>query len=407
MKQLPYHIAKRYLFAKKSHNIVNIISMISLFGFCIGTAALVIVLSVFNGFDSLITDKYNQFDPDIKIIPSTGKTFILDEDAETYLSQHPEIANFSKVIQEQALLQYNHKQTTAIVKGVSEHYAQVTGIDSLMLQGEFKLKERDTNGAVIGMGLAQTIGAGIKFINAIVVYAPKRKGRISLSNPDQSFVTNYFFPKGFFALYQPEIDNNYMLIDISVARELFQYDKEISSLEVRLIDDAHIKDIKTDLETYFGQKVIVQNRYEQKADLYRMLSMEKWMTFFIVIFILVIAIFNIVGTLSMLIMEKKRDIKTLQSIGASNEFIRNIFFTEGSMVAFFGALLGLFIGITFCLLQQYFGLIPLGTSGQYIVDSYPVELQLTDVVLIFFTVITIGISAIYFPVKYITKQFEI
>ncbi len=407
MSGFPFYIAHRYLFAKKTHKVVNIISMISLFGFCIGTAALVIVLSVFNGFEGLITSMYNCFDPELKITPALGKTIVMREETEQFLKQNPKIASYSKVIEEQALLRYNGRQSTAIIKGVSEHYHTVTGIDSLMLEGDFLLKKGDVNGAVIGMGLARTLGLGLEFINALVAYAPKRTGHISISRPENSFISDYFFPTGFFAVFQPEVDNQYVLVEFEKAQKLFQYEDEISSIEIRLQEGASAIAVKQELRHRLGEKFLIKDRFEQKATLYRMLSMEKWMTFFIVIFILIIAIFNIVGTLSMLIIEKKNDIKTLQSIGASNQLIRHIFYTEGSLIAFIGAGLGMLLGTFVCILQQQFGFITLGGSGMYIVDAYPVEVLPTDLILIFITVIAIGSLSIFFPIKYICKRFEI
>ena len=385
---------------------MNIISMISLFGFCIGTAALVIVLSVFNGFEELILGMYNQFDPDIKILPTKGRSFILDEDKQTFLDENTAIADYCKVVEAQALIRYNGKQSSAIIKGVTPNYAKVTGIDSLFLEGEFNLTKDDQNGAVIGMGLARTLGVGLRFVNALVVYAPKRLGQVSLSQPENSFNTNYFFPSGFFAVFQPEIDNQYMLVDLEKAQTLFQYKNELTSIEIQLTDGFETKALKQELQAQLGATFIVQDRMEQKADLYRMFAMEKWITFFIVIFILIIAIFNIVGTLSMLIIEKKNDIKTLQSIGANNQFIQKIFLLEGRMIAFFGAILGLIIGLGACFLQHYFGIIKLGITGQYIVDAYPVKILPFDIALIFVSVVIIGIAAIYFPVKYMSKKFE-
>lgn len=381
--------------------------MISLFGFCIGTAALVIVLSVFNGFEGLITGMYNQFDPDIKISPTKGKTILIQGDIENYLAQHPDIASYSPVLEEQALIRYNGKQSTATIKGVTESYRQVTGIDSLMLQGEFRLKTGDTYGAVLGMGLAYKLGAGLKFINTLVVNAPKRIGRISLANPENGFTSDYFKPTGFFAIYQPEIDNQYLLVDLKKAQQLFQYEHEISAVELHLNKNTSVDALKKELKITLGESYLIQDRFEQKADLYKMLSMEKWMSSIIIVFILIIAIFNIVGTLSMLIIEKGKDIKTLQSIGANKQLIRRIFYTEGSMVAFIGAIAGMVLGITICLLQQHWGLISLGSSGQYIVDAYPVELLPIDLIFVFITVIIIGSISVYFPVRYMCKRFEI
>ncbi len=407
MFHFPFYIARRYLFAKKSHKAVNIISLISLFGFAIGTAALIIVLSVFNGFEGLITGMYNQFDTDLKISAVQGKTILINSTQEEYLQQHTDIAAFCKTLEEQALIRYNGKQTTALIKGVTPDYHKVCGIDSLMLQGDFQLNKRDTNGAILGMGLAYTIGAGIKFINSIVVYAPKRIGNISLSNPENSFVTDYFFPTGFFAVYQPEIDNQYMIINLEKAQELFLYNNEISAVEIKLKDNANTAAAQKELQEYFGKNYKVQNRLEQRADLYRMLSMEKWIAFFIVIFILIIAIFNIVGTLSMLIFEKKNDIKTLQSIGADNSLIRKIFYIEGQLIAFVGALLGLTLGIIVCLIQQKFGIIQLGENGQFLMDAYPVIIKGADIILVSISVSIIGSISTYFPIRYITKRFDL
>lgn len=407
MPSLPLYIAKRYLFAKKSHKVVNIISMISLFGFCIGTAALVIVLSVFNGFESLITGMYNKFDPDIKITPAKGKTMIIEGEIETFLAQNPDIVSYAKVLEDQALLRYNGKQTTATIKGVSEHYQDVTAIDTLMHQGEFRLNRGENNGAVLGMGLAYTLGVGIKFINSIVVNAAKRTGNISLTNPENSFTSDYFIPTGFFGVYQPDVDNQYMLVDLARAQELFQYTDELSTIEIKVNNSSNTENLKRDIQQYLGADYLVKNRVEQRSDLYKMLRMEKWIATLISIFILIIAIFNIVGTLSMLIIEKKKDIRTLQSIGANNSLIRKIFYTEGSMVAFVGALLGLALGTIFCLLQQYYGFIKLGSSGQWIVNSYPIQLLASDLILVFFTVFLIGSASVFFPVRYICKRFEI
>lgn len=407
MPSLPFNIARRYLFAKKSHKVVNIISAISLLGFCIGTAALVIVLSVFNGFETIITGSYNQFDADLEISPRMGKTMVLSDELASTLNANPNIVAYAEVLEEQALFRYNGKQCTGTVKGVSDNYTQVTGIDSLITQGKFALQKGDIGGAVLGRRLAHTLGAGVRFVNSLVIYAPKRTGKISLSNPESSFITNYFFPTGFFAVHQPEIDNQYVILELKKAQELFQYENEVSAIEIRLSSSEATDKTKAKLKKTLGDDYYILDKFEQKEDLYKMLSMEKWMTFFIIIFILIVAIFNIVGTLSMLIIEKKSDIKTLQSMGASQQFIEKIFISEGRMVAFIGAGLGMAIGVLTCLAQQYFGFISLGSTGQYIVSAYPVEVLPTDLLLIFISVFAIGSVAIHFPVKYICKRFEI
>ena len=381
--------------------------MISLFGFCLGTAALVIVLSVFNGFEDLITSMYNQFDPDIKISPNYGKSFILEPDIEILLQQNDKIISYSKVIEEQALVRYDGKQSTAIIKGVNEQYAKVNGVDSLFLQGRFDLSKQGNKGAAVGMGLANTLGMGLKFVSSMVIYAPQRSQRISLTHPEQNFKWDYFFPTGFFAVYQPEIDNQYIIIDLAQAQTLFQYHDEVNAIELHLTDGAKVKEVQEELQTIFNEDYKVLNRLEQKADLYKMFSMEKWISFFVVVFILIIAIFNIVGTLSMLILEKRKDIETLLSIGADAKFIRRVFYFEGQMIAFFGACFGLILGILACWLQQRFGIITLGASGQFLIDAYPVNILLQDIALIFVTVVIIGSISIYFPVNYICKRFNL
>ena len=407
MVTLPFHIARRYVFARKSHKAVNIISMISLFGFCIGTAALIIVLSVFNGFKGMVTDMYSQFDPDLKVVPTVGKSFVLQDDIEAYLQHSPNVQSYSKVLQEQALVRYDGKQTTAIIKGVSEQYAAVNGIDSLFLEGVYNIKKQHNKGAAIGMGLANTLGMGLKFVSSLIIDAPQRTRRISLSNPEHNFKSDYFFPTGFFAVYQPEIDNQYIIIDLAQAQNLFQYEKQISALEIHVSAEAKLLEVQRELQNLLSDDYKVLTRLQQKADLYKMFSMEKWISFFVVLFILIIAIFNIVGTLSMLILEKKKDIQTLLSIGADARFVRKIFYYEGLLIALFGACLGIIFGVFACWLQQQYGIIQLGTNGHFLIDAYPVKVLSRDIILVFSTVAVIGSVSVYFPVNFICKRFNI
>ncbi len=381
--------------------------MISVFGYCIGAAALIIVLSVFNGIEDLFTGIYNQFDPDIMISPTKGKTFVLNEELTEYLNQNPDIIAYSKVLEEQVLLRYNGKESSAKLKGVSDSYSKVNGIDSLMYRGNFVLTKGDTNGAVMGMGLAYTVGAGLKFINALVVYAPKRIGNISLASPQTGFSSTYYFPTGFFVFGEAEVDNEYMIVGLKTVQDLFQYQDEISSIEIKLQNYENRNLVKKQLKDKFGNNFTIKDRYEQNIDFYRMQSMEKWISSLIAIFILIIAIFNIIATLSMLILEKKNDISTLQSIGADKTLIREIFNIEGGLIAFFGGISGIIVGLIACFLQQQFGIIKMGSGGQFIVDAYPIIISPYDILFTFVVVIVVGIVSVYLSVNHICKRFKL
>jgi lipoprotein-releasing system permease protein len=401
---LPLNIAARYLFSKKKHNAINIVSMVSVLGVATAVAALVCVLSVYNGFQQLLGNMYSRFDPQLKIRVVEGKTFHTDAAAFQAIQKDPQVAVFCETLEENALVQYKNAQTSATIKGVSDNFEQLTDIEKLMFAGHFTLKDSNFNYAVIGVGLAGILGTGSSFIDPITINAPKRVGTISMANPAASFATSNIMVSGCFGIDQPDYDNSMVLVPLSFARELFEYTDEVTAVELRLKEGVDPIRLKKKFSALLGKDYLVQGIAEQKADIYRINRIEKWMTYLILSFILIIALFNVIGSLSMLILEKKEDSITLNQLGASQRTIRRIFRLEGGLIAFSGALLGLLLGSVLCLLQQHFGLLKLGGGGNFIVDAYPVRLMVKDLILVLTTVIVISIPSTWWPVQaYIRK----
>jgi lipoprotein-releasing system permease protein len=395
-------IARRYLFAKKSHSVINTISLISVAGVMVGTIALVTVLSVYNGFESVISASFSAFNPDLKIEPTQGKTFVVDSALQHDLHTNG-IRHVSNVITAQALVRYSGKQTPVLVKGVDSEYSNVTGIDTSLVEGNYVLAENNRTYTVMGYGLARTLGAGVKFVSPLVVYAPIRSGNISLTNPESVFKSDYVFPSGFFLVHQPEFDMNYMLLPLQFVRELFQYPNEVTALELSVEPDL-LPAVKKQLKRNLGANFVVLDRYEQQEEFYRMMNIEKWMTFLILTFILFIATFNVIGSLSMLMIDKKNDITTLRNMGADNSLIQRIFMFEGWIISLGGALLGLILGGFICWLQMQYGLLKLAGGGNFIIQAYPVRVEIIDFVLVFVTVATMGFLASYYPVRRIITR---
>lgn len=397
---LSFHIARRYLIAKKTHSAINVISMISLVGVSLGTMALVIVLSVYNGFDQLIDSMYSGFNSELKISPVEGRTFQQNDISFEAIAQVPGVEYSSFVLETQALVRYKDKQSPCVLKGVDENFIHVTNIDSTIQRGEWSLQRAHHPGTVMGYLLARTLGAGIKFVEPLNVYVPKREGRISLVDPSKSFVQQYVFPNAFFLIGQPEIDENYMILPLQTVRNLLDYSQEVSAMEIKTKSGFDVQKIKGQIQHLLPPNSFkVQDRREQEASLFRMMKTEKWMTFLILMFILLIAAFNIVGTMSMLMLDKKQDMITLRNMGASNKLIRTTFLFEGWMISLFGALFGLVLGAFFCFLQMHFGLISMGEG--FVVDAYPLVMKGLDVVVIFATVCFVGFWVAYLPVRYI------
>jgi len=398
-----FRIAKRYLFSKKSHNAINIISGISAAGVGVGAMALVCVLSVFNGFELLISDMFSSFDPDLKITLTHGKTFDVNSPEMNNLRKMKSVAYFTEVVEENALLRFKDKQMPATIKGVSDDFEKMTRIDSIMYDGKFTLNDGAFERAVPGVGVASILGLGAHFIDPLYIYAPRRSSKINLLRPEKSFNQLGTFVSGIFSVKQLQYDDHFVIVSIKLARELFEYEKtKVSSVELKLVSGADHEKVQQEIKSLLGDRYQVKNRYEQQESFFKIMKIEKWFTYLILCFILLIASFNIIGSLSMLIIDKKGDIETLRNLGANNRLIRRIFLFEGWMIAGVGAVSGIALGTLLCLLQQYFGILKLGSG--YVVDAYPVLTNATDLLLVFITVLVMGFLAAYYPVRYIRKQ---
>lgn len=396
---LSFYIAKRYLFSKKSHNAINIISGISAAGVAIGTAALVCVLSVFNGFEGLLESMFSNFDPDLKISLVEGKTFHIT-DSIKQIEKLPEVAYYSEIVEENAMLQVEEKQVPGLVKGVSRDFGKMVDMDQILVGGEYTLNDGAFYLTILGTGLANQLETGPNFFTPLYIYAPKRKARVNLARPDKSFTTERIFVSGVFSIQQAEYDNNYMIVDINFARNLFEYEKdEITGIEINLKDGVDLDDAKDKIQDLLGDKYSIQDQYEQQESFFKIMKVEKWMSYFILSFILLIAVFNVIGSLSMLIIDKKKDIITLCNLGANDQLIRRIFLLEGWLISVLGAFIGLFIGSLLSLLQEWYGFITIPGNSPYVINAYPVELHISDLVLILITVLIMGFLAAYYPVK--------
>lgn len=399
----PFYIARRYLIAKKSHNVINIISAISVFGVATGTMALIIVLSVFNGFESLIKSLFSSVDPDLKISLVEGKVFVPTEEMIEQLSGHPGIVMYSEVLEENALFMYGDRQHIGTMKGVDGKFEMMTGLDTMLYEGKFQLSAGGNSTAVVGQGVAATLAIGLHFVNPINIYIPKRTGRVSL-NPEQAFNRQYVFPAGIVAV-EPEFDQRFVIVPIEMSRNLLEYDNEVTALEIKTAEGQNVGSIKKELQDYFGPNYKIQDRFEQQEWLYKVMQSEKWAIFLILSFILLIASFNIIGSLTMLIIEKKKDVVILRSLGANNQLIRRIFLIEGWLISISGAIFGMIAGAAICYLQLKFGLVKLSGGGVFIIDAYPVEMQSADFIWVFATVLFIGFLAAWYPVRYISGRF--
>jgi len=372
--------------------------MVSVCGVVVATIALVCALSVMNGFNDLLSSLFGNFDPELKIVPKTGKVFDPAAEELQQLYTRHDIAIISEVLQENALIQYKDRQVIGTVKGVVDNYHQLTNLDSIIIDGSFKLHDEVANYTSLGIGVAAVLGIRSGFIDPVELYAPKRDQQVNLSNPATSFNLEYAFIGSVFRTNQQVYDESYMIVPLSLARDLFTYEDEVSALELKLIEQANTKAVKKQIRKLIGDNYIVQDRYEQQADAFKMMQTEKWIIFLILCFVLTIALFNMVGSLSMLMIEKQADVRTLRNMGANDSLIRHIFLFEGWMISGFGALLGVVIGLVLCLLQQELGLIKMGTAGAFIIDDYPVRVVFSDVAIVFVTVLLIGFLSAWYPV---------
>ncbi len=401
---LSFYIAKRYLFSKKRTNLINIISAISVAGMAIGTMGLIIGLSGFNGFDSLIKSLFSSFDPDLKITLAEGKSFDANNQAFDEIRKMKDVQYFAEVIEDNALLRYENRQVLATIKGVSDDYSKMTGLDTMIVDGKFKLKEGNEQYAVIGQGVAYFLSLGVKLLNPINIYVPQ-KGRSTGLALEGSFNQGYIYPSGIFSVQQ-EIDTKYIIVPIAFAREIFEMSEKVNSVELKLKNGVSEKAVQKAIATKLGSSFVVKNRYQQHDYLYKTMQSEKYAVYLILILILIIASFNIIGSLTMLIIDKKEDIGILQSMGADKPLIRNIFLFEGWSVSIFGAVIGTVVGLAICQAQIVFGFVKLqGGGGSFIVDAYPMTIIPVDILLIFCSVVLIGFVAAWFPVKHISGKF--
>ena len=403
---LSLYIAKRYLFSKKSHNAINIISGISACGVALATLALVCTLSVFNGFQELVAGLFTAFDPELKITAIQSKTFDSQDSLITHVRALPEVEVSTLCIEENAMLQYKGRQAVVTIKGVEDNFEQLTEIDSILYgYGNFILHDEIVDYGIFGIQLTSALGTGVRPIDPIEVYAPKRGQQVNMANPTNSFEHAYLFSPGVvFAVNQEKYDAAYVLTSLDFARRLFDYNTEITSLELKLKKEADTERIQKEIQALLGDNYRVQNRYEQQADVFRIMEIEKLISYLFLSFILLVACFNIIGSLSMLIIDKKEDVKTLRNLGADNRLISRIFFTEGCLISLIGASIGIVAGIGLCLLQEHYGLIALGSQGGFVVDAYPVSVQTDDVILVFFTVLAMGCLSVWYPVKYLSRR---
>ncbi len=400
---LSFYIARRYLLGKKSQNAINIISTISVIGVTVGTMALVIVLSVFNGFDSVVKSLFSAFDPEIQISAVKGKTFSPGELSANILAI-PGVEAVSEVLEENVLLLYGDKQHIATIKGVDEFYQDVSGLDSMIYEGSMKLLDNNRSYAVVGQGVAYHLRIGLNFINPLWVYTIDRKSKINMAQPEESIRRDFIYPSGIFSIEQ-DFDSRYVIVPIEFTRKLLSYEEEVTFLELKLDPSFSAEQVQDEIIAKAGEGYHVKNREQQNALFYQVMRTEKWAIFLILTFILIIASFNIIGSLSMLIIDKKRDILTLRNMGASNRLIERIFLVEGWLISITGSLLGLGLGTGISWIQQHFGLIKLAGSGSFVIDSYPVRIEGIDILLIWVTVVLIGLIAARYPVRQISRKY--
>ena len=405
----PFYIAKRYLFSKKSHNAINVISGVSVCGVALATLALVCTLSVFNGFQDLVTTMFTAFDPELKIVAVNGKVFDSQDDRIQSLKQMPEIDIVSESLEDNVMVQYKGRQAMAVIKGVEDNFNQLTAIDSILYgRGELLLHDEVVDYAIPGIELVSVLGTSIRFLDPLEIYAPKRGSKINVANPASSFNSDYLHSSGLvFAVNQQKYDASYILTSLEFARDLFQYQTEVSSIELKLKEGVNIYKVQKEISQSLGDDFSVLNRYEQQADTYRIMEVEKLISYLFLSFILLIACFNVIGSLSMLIIDKREDVVTLRNLGANDEIIKRIFLLEGCLISFFGAMIGVVLGVVLCLVQQEFGLISLGSgdsAGAFVIDAYPVSVHWSDVMLVLGTVLLISYFSVLYPVRYLSRR---
>ena len=403
----PFYIARRYLFSKKSTNAINVISGISVVGVAVATMALVVTLSVFNGFHDMVASLFTQMDPQLKITPVKGKTVAADDSLLTSIRQLPQVEVATEVMEDQALAVYGERQAMVLLKGVEDNFDKLTHIREVLEgDGDYALHAADMYYGILGMGVAYQLGMGYTYEHPLKIYAPRREGQLNMANLQEGFVEDELYSPGvLFSIKQGKYDKRYIITSIDFTRHLFDQQGMLSSLELRLKPGSDFDAVKAQMQKIAGDRFLVRDRYEQQDDTFRIMKIEKLIAFIFLTFILAIACFNIIGSISMLMIDKKNDVVTLRNLGASDKQIVHIFLFEGRMISTIGAVIGIVIGLLLCWLQQQYGIVRLGQSeGSFIVDAYPVSVHPWDIVLIFLTVIAVGFLSVWYPVRYFAKR---
>lgn len=403
----PFFIARRYLFSKKKTHAINVVSLISVIGVAVATMALVIVLSVFNGFQDLVASFFTNFDPQLKVVPAQGKTVPADDPLLTRMRRLPQVEVATECMEDQAMAVFHDKQAMVTVKGVDDNFADLTHITEILYgDGSFNLHTANLQFGIPGIRVAQSLGLGSVWKDYLHIYAPQREGQLDMTSPESGFVVDSLLSPGVvFSVGQRKYDNSYILTSLGFAQNLFNQQGMITSLEFRLKPGSNLDDVKAEMKEIGKGKYLVEDRYEQQHDTFRIMQIEKVIAYLFLTFILIVACFNIIGSLSMLIIDKKDDVVTLRNLGATDHQITRIFLFEGRLISVLGALLGIVLGLILCGLQQQFGFVRMGgADGSYVVNAYPVSVHYVDVLIIFVTVIVAGWLAVWYPVRLLSKR---
>lgn len=401
------YIARRYLFSQKSHNAINIISAISVCGVALATLALVCTLSVFNGFHDLISSFFTHFDPDLKVEAIKGKTFEPDSSSLAAIRALPEVEVVSLTLEENAMAKYKGQQVMVTIKGVDDEFQALTHVEEILYGNpEFKLYDEIADYGVLGIQLMYTLGTGFDPYDPVEVYAPRRGTKVNLSNPMASFRRQpLYLPGNVLNINDARYASSYIVTSLDYALRLFDYEKAVSAIEIRLAPKANESRVRQSIVAIMGEGYTVKNRYEQQAATFKVVEIEKFVTYLFLCFILMVACFNIISSVSMLILDKQSNAETLKSLGATDGFVARIFIYEGNLIALLGAVVGLVLGVVLCLLQQKFGLISLGGGGQFVVDAYPVRVKVTDLILVLVSVVAVSALSVWLPIKILNKYF--
>jgi lipoprotein-releasing system permease protein len=403
----PFYIARRYLFSKKSTNVINVISGISMVGVALATTAMVVALSVFNGFSDLVASLFTNFDPQLEITTVEGKTAPADDPVLVQIKNLPQVEVATECVEDQALAVYHDRQAMVTVKGVEDNFDQLTHIREILQgEGRYELHAADMHYGILGIRLAELLGTGYRYEQPLHIYAPRREGQLDMTAPDEGFVVDSLFSPGVvFMVMQLKYDSNYILTSIGFARRIFDQQGMLSSLELRLKPGSNFEAVKSAIRDLCGDKYRVRDRYEQQDDTFRIMKIEKLIAYLFLTFILIVACFNIIGSLSMLIIDKKDDVQTLRNLGATDQTTSRIFLFEGWLISAIGAIVGIAVGLLLCWIQQEYGIIALGQSeGSFIVDAYPVSVHPWDVVVVFLTVMAVSFLSAWYPVRHFSRR---